>query len=128
HVGPLALLQLLDLAHEVVEAAAEAGAGHLGDGQALGAQVVRIHEVLGLVVGDDADALAAALVKARQPGQGGRFAGSEEAAHHHETQVVHDVASDRLPRRGCISEPGVAQSTPGGPSASPVPYNPESVV
>jgi len=48
-----------DLRHQVVELAGEAGAVHLLDGRHLSRQAVGVHQVLGLVVGDDTDALAA---------------------------------------------------------------------
>ncbi len=89
HVGPLAGLQTADLGDQVVEAAAEAGAGHFLDGEALGTQARGIDEVLRLIVGDQADALAALHVVTGQPAEGRRLAGAEEATDHYETQAGH---------------------------------------
>src|SRR5262249_24891480 len=68
---------------------AEARPGHLLDGEALGAQAGGVHQVLGLVVGDDAHLAALPRVVPGQPRQRRRLARPQKAAHHHEAQSVH---------------------------------------
>src|SRR5262249_44567462 len=103
---------------EVVEAAAEAGAGDLLDGHPLRAQAVGVHEVGGLVVGDQADLLAAAHVIAREAAQGRRLTRAEEAADHHEANLGHGSWSLEVNRRDkpgglCIHFSRLVQSLNG---------------
>ena len=78
---------------EVVEAAAEAGAGDLLHVEALRAQRVGIDEILRLVVGDDADLVPAVGVVAGEAGKGGRLARTEEATEHDEADTFHGAAT-----------------------------------
>src|SRR4051812_12038366 len=58
HVGSLVALELADLGDEIVETAAETGAGNLLDGKALRTQALRIDKVLCLIIGHKADRLS----------------------------------------------------------------------
>ena len=87
--GRAVVLELADRFRQLVEIAAEASAGHFADVEALGPQAVGIDQVGRLVVGDDADFLAAALIVTSQAGDGGCFAGAEKAAEHDEADGGH---------------------------------------
>ena len=89
HIWLLAAFQLLDLADQIIESTAEAGARHLLDGKALRAQAGGVHQILSLIVGDEADLLAAIEVEAGQTRQRRGFAGAEEATDHDEAQLFH---------------------------------------
>ena len=80
-----------DRLRQLVEVAAEARAGHFAHVEALRPQAVRIDQVGRLVVGDDADLLALALIVPGQAGDRGRFAGAEKAAEHEEADGRHGV-------------------------------------
>ena len=66
--------------HEVGEAAAEAAAGHLIAGDAQGAGVVGVHQVVALVVEDGGHAQAALLEEARGGEDEGGLASAQKTA------------------------------------------------
>src|SRR5262249_17859965 len=80
HVDRLAADDAVGLGHEVVEPAAEAAPGHLPRGHAETAEDGGVDEVLSVVVGDEADRVAAGLELACGGGEGRGLAGTEEAA------------------------------------------------
>src|SRR5262249_41594718 len=108
---------------ERVEAAAEAAAGDLLDGEALRAEERRVHQAAALVVADEADLEAAVGQAAGEPGDGGRLAGAQKAADHDISRLVPTVAtwthivcpaSCRSSRRGPIRSLGRPDSPPPG--------------
>ena len=88
-VWPFALFECADLADQIIEPATEASARHLFDGQALCPQAIRIDEILRLIIRDQPHALAALLIKLRQPSQHGGFASAQEPTEHHEANAFH---------------------------------------
>src|ERR1019366_4240856 len=91
HVGMLRAFEAADLVEQVIELAAEASAGDFLDGEALLAQRGSIDEVLGLIVGDNADALALVHVMTGEAGHRRGFARAEKAAQHDKADRGHVV-------------------------------------
>jgi len=83
HVGAFVDGKLLDGAGEFVEVTAEAGPGDFSHAEAVRAEGLRVDEIGGLIVSDDADLLALVLIHLRKSGDGGGFARAEEAPDHH---------------------------------------------
>ena len=98
NIGAGGLFELPDGLGEFVEIAAEASARNFANVEALGSQTVGIDQIGRLVVGDDADFLAAALIVAREAGDGGRFARAEEAAEHDEANGRHRIRGSGFSR------------------------------
>ncbi len=96
-VGTLVGFELADPVDKFVESAAEASPGHFLDGKALRAQAGGIDEILGLVVGDDADFLSSGLVEACETRQRRRLARTQKTADHDKAKAFHQSNSFRAP-------------------------------
>src|SRR5262249_5937903 len=77
--------ELADLVDQVVELAAEAGAGDFLHREALRREALGVDQVFGLVVGHKADAQSLVAVMPPKPGHRGGLAGAEKAADKNET-------------------------------------------
>ena len=88
HIRPLVPVELFDRSDQVVKLAAEAGPRDFADVESLRAEVIRIDEILGLVVRDNADLPAAPGVFAGESGDHRRLAGAEESADEHKFHLV----------------------------------------
>ena len=85
-----------DSGRQVVEPAAEAAAGHLGDGRrGRGAGQIGVDEVGTLVIGDDRNTLAGRLEPARHRDHRRRLTGSQESAEQGNAQ--HEATSNGPP-------------------------------
>ncbi len=128
-IGSLTLFQLAHGIGQAIEVATKTGAGHFFHVVTVTLEQLRIDEIGGLIVGDDADMFALSLITLGQLSQDGRFAGAQKAAEHdesyalrHETSRVMSVhktsstvavlrlVNQRSPIRRTESVPGCASS------------------
>ncbi len=89
NVGAFSLLKPADFTDQVVESAAKAGPGHLFHRKALRPQTVGVHQVLGLVIGDEPHASTLVDVKMGQPADARGLARAQKAADHDEAKSFH---------------------------------------